>query len=217
MRFEGGRVRGVDTSSRRLDAPVVVNTAGAWGARVAALAGVDLPIDPCRVPVAFFRRRDADTPGHPGVADFVHATYFRSEVGGLVAAGVIDPAEADAKVDPDSFPRKIDLRFQAETGDLVSRRCPALADAASEGGYASLYAITPDWHPIVGEVPAGSGFHVCAGFSGHGFKLGPAVGVMMADLLTEVAEPQFDPVMFRPERWDEEQSVDGGYRFRIVG
>ena len=69
-----------------------------------------------------------------------------------------------------------------------------MAASESTGGYASLYAITPDWHPIVDEVPAGSGFYACSGFSGHGFKLGPAVGVMVADLLTGASAPDREPM-----------------------
>jgi glycine/D-amino acid oxidase-like deaminating enzyme len=215
--FAGERVSGVETSAGRLEAPLVVNTAGAWGARVAAMAGLELPIDACRVQVAFFRRPAAEAQGHPVVADFVHASYFRPDTGGLTLAGLIDPGEADAVVDPDDFARKVDLRFQADVGERLSRRYPAMSASASEGGYASLYAITPDWHPIVDEVPRGGGFYVCSGFSGHGFKLAPAVGVMVADMLTGVSSPEFDPALFRLSRFEEGAPVGGEYEYSIVG
>lgn len=85
------------------------------------------------------------------------------------------------------------------------------------GGYASIYAITPDWYPIVDELIPGSGFFVCSGFSGHGFKLGPAVSVMMADWLTGATDPLFDPSLFRLSRFAENKLVRGQYEYSIVG
>ena len=44
IRTAGGRVEGVDTNRGSVDAPVIVNAAGAWAGRVAALVGLDIPI-----------------------------------------------------------------------------------------------------------------------------------------------------------------------------
>ena len=217
VRFQGDRVLGVDTTEGKLDAGRVINTAGAWGARVAALAGLEVPISPCRIQVAFFRRPVSEQAYHPVVADFSNASYFRPDTGGLTLAGLIDPNEAEDVVDPDAYARKADLRFQAEVGARLSRRYPAMASSDSEGGYASLYAVTPDWHPIIDEVPEKSGFFLCSGFSGHGFKLAPAVGVMVADLLTEQSDAEFDPSLFRFSRYEEAQPVSGDYKYSIVG
>jgi sarcosine oxidase subunit beta len=217
IRFRGGRVSGVDTAEGGLDTPVVLNTAGAWGALVARLAGVHVPIDACRVQVAFFRRPPGHEAEHPVVGDFAHTIYFRSETGGLTLAGLIDPAEAEAVVDPDAYNRRMDAEFVLDVGERLVARYPAMELSESTGGYASLYGITPDWHPVVDEVPAGSGFYVCAGFSGHGFKLGPAVGLMVADLITGVEAPKFDPHLFRLGRFAAGQPVRGQYEYSIVG
>lgn len=217
IRLVKHRVVGVETTGGPLDAPCVLNTAGSWGARVASLAGVGLPIHACRVQVAFFRRPPGHEAEHPVVGDFVHASYFRPETGGLTLAGLIDPAEAQAIVNPDHYAKKVDSEFVWDIGERLVRRYPALEDAESTGGYASLYGITPDWHPVVDEVPPGSGFYVCAGFSGHGFKLGPAVGLMVADLIEGVSEPRFDPHLFRYDRFAEGEPVRGQYEYSIVG
>ena len=147
-------------------------------------------------------------------ADLIH---FRPEVGNLTLAGVIDPAEADAIVDPDLYSKSVDYSFQAAVGEKLCRRLPAMAESGAERGYASLYAITPDWHPIVDELIPDSGFYVCTGFSGHGFKLGPAVGVMVADLLTGESQPEFAPDLFSLDRFAKQQLVQGGYKHSIVG
>ncbi len=217
VHFQGGRVTGVATPQGDFHAPQVVNCAGPWGSRVAAMAGLELPINPCRVQVAFFRRPPGHQAPHPVVADFIHASYFRAETGDLTLVGLIDPAEADNIVDPDRYNEAVDFDFVLDAGERLVRRWPVMEQAESAKGYAGLYAVTPDWHPIVDELPAGSGFYVCAGFSGHGFKLGPAVGLMVADLVTGQEEPTFSPHMFRLGRYAEGQPVRGQYEYSIAG
>ena len=217
LRLERGRVSGVETTAGRFDAPRVVNCTGAWAAGLAATAGIGLPIHSCRVQVAFFRRPAGHEAPHPVVGDFVNAIYFRPETGDLTLVGLIDPGEANAIVPPDRYDERMDPGFVLEVGERLVSRYPAMEDGQSTGGYASLYAITPDWHPIVDEVPAGSGLYVCSGFSGHGFKLGPAVGLMVADLVTGVGEPLFDAGLFRLDRFATGDVVRGQYEYSIVG
>lgn len=215
--FRGGRVVGVETPRGRFEAPLVVNATGAWGAGVARLAGVEAPIDPCRVQVAFFRRPAGNESGHPVVADFLNAIYFRPETGALTLVGLIDPGEAEAIVNPDAFDEQMDRSFVLQAGERLVARYPIMEQGQSTGGYASLYAITPDWHPIIDETPAGSGLYLCSGFSGHGFKLGPAVGRMMADRILAAPDPLFDSHLFRLSRYAQGQPVRGQYEYSIVG
>jgi glycine/D-amino acid oxidase-like deaminating enzyme len=215
--FEGGRVVGVETPTGSFAAPQVLNCAGPWGARVAQMAGLHLPINSCRVQVAFFRRPAGYESDHPVIADFIHAAYFRPETGQLTLAGLVDPAESNAIVNPDCYREQVDGEFVLDAGERLIRRYPPLEMGQHTGGYAGLYAITPDWHPIIDELPAGSGFFTCAGFSGHGFKLGPAVGLMVADLLTGQNQPEFDPYLFRFSRYVEEAPIQGQYEYSIAG
>ena len=217
IRFAGGKVTGVDTSKGQFHAPIVVNCGGPWGARIAAMAGVDAPINPCRVQVSLFRRPPGEPPTHPVIIDFIQAAYFRAETGGQTLAGLVDPAEANAIVDPDRFNENVDFDFVVDTGDRLVKRYPAMERSESTGGFASLYAITPDWHPIIDEAPAGSGCFLCTGFSGHGFKLGPAVGRMLADRVLHAPDPLFDPRPFRLSRYAENAPVRGQYEYSIVG
>ena len=215
--FQGGRVKSVQTPDGAYFAPIVVNATGAWASQVAAFAGLELPISPCRVQVAVFRRPKGQEAQHPVVADFINATYFRSETGLLTLVGLIDPSEANAIVDPDRYNEGLDDDFVLEVGSRLVNRYPAMDDSQFTGGYASLYAITPDWHPVVDQLPEGSGFYTCSGFSGHGFKLGPAVGQMTADLISQTAEPEFDAYRFRLSRFAENDPVRGQYEYSIVG
>lgn len=217
LQFRSDRVESVETSRGRFSAPVVVNCAGPWGGRVARMAGVEVPIDPCRVQVALFRRPSGHEAGHPVVADFTHATYWRPETGGLTLIGLIDPTESENVVDPDSYNQRVDLEFVADVGDRLVRRFPAMEHSQGALGYAALYAITPDWHPVIDQAWQGSGFFLCAGFSGHGFKLGPAVGTMVADLVTGSQTEGLDPALFRLKRFAEGQPVRGRYEYSIAG
>lgn len=215
--FAGGKVQGVVAGDVQFQAPVVLNCTGAWGAQVANFVGIELPVNACRVQVSLFRRPPGHEGSHPVVADFEQAVYFRPETGNLTLVGLIDPAEADAIVEPDHFPEGIDDDFVLESGDRLVACYPAMELSQSMGGYASLYAITPDWHPIIDEIEPGSGFYVCTGFSGHGFKLGPAVGEMVADMIMEEKNPMFDPAMFRYGRFAEDDPIRGKYDYSIVG
>ncbi len=213
----GGRVTGVETAAGRLSAPVVINCAGPWGARVARMAGLEIPVNACRVQVSFFKRPRGEEAPHPVVADFIHASYFRSETGGLTLVGLVDPEEANAVVNPDRYNEGVDTDFILDTGERLIRRYPAMERSDSAGGYAALYDISPDWHPIVDESAPGSGFFICCGSSGHGFKLAPATGRMVAERVLGVSDPLFDASLFRLARFQEGAPVRGQYEYSIAG
>jgi len=91
----------------------------------------------------------------------------------------------------------------------TARAIPALADARFSRGYAGAFDITPDWMPILDESPL-RGFWIAAGMSGHGFKLSPAVGEMMAALVTG-ARPPVSPTPFRLDRFDSTVTSSTGF------
>ncbi len=217
LRLRSGKAQGVTTSSGTFEAPVVINCAGPWGARVSRWVGIEVPIKSCRVQVAFFRRPDGYVDEHPVVADFTTASYWRPETGGLTLVGLIDPSELNHVVDPDAYNENVGLDFMADAGDRLVRRFPAMENSASASGYAGLYAITPDWHPVIDELIEGSGFYICSGFSGHGFKLGPAVGLLVADMISGQSTAGMDRRLFRLTRFQEDDLVRGRYEYSIAG
>ena len=217
VRMAADKVVGVDTPGDRFDAPLVVNCAGPWGAHVAAMTGVKVPINACRTQVALFGYPQGHNACSVIVGDFILGTYSRPETGNLTLAGLIDPSESNAVVDPDDYNELHDDEFVLELGERLMRRCPPMKKSHSTGGFAALYAITPDWHPIVDELVPVSGLYICAGFSGHGFKLAPAVGLMVADMLTGTSDPEFDPHLFRAARYAENDPVRGKYQYTIAG
>lgn len=216
IRFTGARIEGVETAAGFVPAGAVVNCAGPWGARVASLAGLEVPVEACRAQVSVYGRPEGHRGPHPVVLDFAHASYFRPETGDLMLVGLIDPSEAEDVVDPDHYPEHTDRGFDEMVGERWARRFPAAEAAELRRGYAGLYEITPDWHPIMDEVPEGSGHFLCTGFSGHGFKLAPAVGLMTAQMVLGEL-PLFDPSPFRLSRFAEGDPVRGRYAYSITG
>ena len=210
---ERGRVLGVETESETIHAPVVINAAGPWAAKLTAQLGTLTPAQPSRHQVAVFQQpADSALAGHPFVADFVNHFYTRGETGALTLAGSLDPREAkDVVADPDRYNETVSMDFNAEMAELTLGRLPAMAEARVGKGWVGLYTVTPDWHPIIGPLPGTEGLILAYGFSGSGFKMGPVVGEMLADLALGERECPLDPAPFRLERFAAGETFSGGY------
>ena len=206
----GDRVTGVMTSRGPVHAPRVVNAAGLWGARVSAMVGVELPISVCRHKISIVSWPQAAIGPHPMVYDFVTNIYTRPELGEHILVGGLEPEEALDLADPDHYKEGVSLDESTDALARVSRRFPVLENGHIARGYAGCFDVTPDWHPILDRVgPEGS--YVAAGFSGHGFKLCPAVGHMMAALIAEGPAAHPDLAAFRLSRFAEGKPIRGTY------
>ncbi len=214
---ERGRVMGVDTDRGTFQAAVVVVAAGPWTPLITETAGIELPIKASRHQVATYRR-PGEFEHHMVFAGFADEVYIRPETGQLMLVGSIEPEEASNEVpDPDRFNERVDFDIVADFSDRVARRYPVMEQGTTAGGWASLYDITPDWHSIMDALPGAKGLYCVAGTSGHGFKLGPAVGEMMADLIINGEQPEADINMFSVSRFDAGKEVVGKYEYSIVG
>jgi sarcosine oxidase subunit beta len=203
MQLSNGRVTGVATPAGTIETRTVVLAAGPWAARLAATAGVQLPVQPCRTQVALFRRPCEFGPSRLVYGDFRQQVYFKPIPGDGLHVGNIDPREERAVVDPDDYNEVADREFVCEMRDKLSHRYLAMRRCVSRGGYGALYAVTPDWHPIVDRVPGIEGAYCAAGFSGHGFKMSPAVATLMAELMLDGAARTFDIRPLRATRFAE--------------
>lgn len=217
IRFEGGRVVEVETDGGRYAADRVINCAGPWAARVARMVQLTVSVNASRAQVAMFKRPPGPVEPHPIVIDLALGSYFRPETGDLMLVGSIDPSEGRDLVDPDQYPEDAEDAFVLDIGEKWVQRCPGMDAAEVRRGYSGLYAVTPDWHPIIDDVPEGSGHYLCVGFSGHGFKLAPAVGVMTADLVLGESRPGYDVSAFRHGRFASGDELSGRYEFSITG
>jgi sarcosine oxidase subunit beta len=190
-----GRVTGVTTPRGEVATPIVINAAGLWSPAVANMVGLELPIVIGRHPVFIVERDPSFGPPHLVYLDLAGGSYVRPETGGLTLTGSLTDDEAQHPMDPESLGAEVGLDEAAPLLERTSRAVPRLADARWKHGYAGAFDITPDWMPILDESPL-PGFWIATGMSGHGFKLAPAVGEMMAALITR-AEPPVSAAPFR--------------------
>ena len=202
VRVEGGRVAGVDTPLGPIDTPVIVNADGAWVNKVAALSGDRFPAEAIREQDTVF---ETGGPGGGRIAVVVYDAptklYYRPEGENLLLIGRdnIDPEY----VDPDDFNPKEDMDFVLDVVERMTRRWPGFESARIYRGWGCLYCITPDWMPIMDRHPSAEGYFICTGMSGHGFKLSPAVGEMMAEFIMTGACPRPDIGDYRLARFAE--------------
>ena len=194
----------------RLGAERVLIAAGPWTKPLAAQVGADLPLTVERHIVATFAwGDDVRVPAH---CDLPNGYYFRPEGDELFLMG---PLHAEPQVDPDAFDEHLGPDESHTLGAAAVRRVPGLEHATARGGWASLYDVSPDWQPVIGEIA--QGVFVDAGTSGHGFKLAPALGRHLADL---VAGAGTDPGLeqFHPRRFDGDHALAAGFGdARILG
>ncbi|AZO53526.1 MULTISPECIES: FAD-binding oxidoreductase [unclassified Mesorhizobium] len=78
---------------------------------------------------------------------------------------------------------------------------PALRQTRIEAVWAGYIDSTPDGVPAIGAIHSVPGFFLAAGFSGHGFGIGPGAGHLVADLVTG-SEPIVDATSYDPRRFD---------------
>src|SRR5271169_5248499 len=175
---DGSGITGVETTRGPVSTRVLVNAAGAWAAQVAALAGVDLPVQPMRRMLVPTEPFDDFPHTAPMIVDMSNGFHFRPEARGFLLAWN-DPEESPGyKTDFEpSFIEKILTR--------AAHRVPVFENVAvnPKRAWAGLYEMTPDHHPILGESPEVPGFFFANGFSGHGVMHSPATGKILSDLI----------------------------------
>jgi FAD-dependent oxidoreductase domain-containing protein 1 len=199
----GGRVSGVRLASgAHIAAPVIVNAAGASAGRVAALAGLTVPVEPvrqllfrCTLPYAWPAR-------FPMVIDpgGVHWRHDDARAAGgpdriiLAFTKWDEPAGENFTCD--------EARWENEFYPALVRRLPAAAEVSDVHGWAGLYEMTPDHNPVLGEHPSLGGLIFASGFSGHGLMMSPATGLVVSELVRLGESRTFDIAPFAVDRFE---------------
>jgi glycine/D-amino acid oxidase-like deaminating enzyme len=116
-------------------------------------------------------------------------------------------------IDPDNFPQRPSDESLEEIIERACRRVPKLAGAEVMRGVTGVYDMTPDSRPLLGEIPGIRGLYVCAGFSGMGFKISPAIGLVMSELVLDGEGKSVDIRGFRPGRFAEQKPINAEYEY----
>ena len=198
IRLEGDRVAAVETEEGPIETPVVVNAAGPWGRQVGGWVGLNDSI-------RWSRETDlvlglpSDFGAFPVISDPSLRLYFRPYDGNNLLAGLGYPKQVEP-LDIDGYDQGLDPESRRRIMEPLLDRVPALRYADYVHGWASIYTITDDWHPLVGPEPGLQGYYACYGGSGHSFKLGPAIGEALADVIAGDT-PAIDIRQLRPSRF----------------
>lgn len=199
---------GVETDEGTIQADYVVNAAGAWAARVGEMAGLDIPISPKRRQLMVVDPEIPIDTDVPFTIDTDRGVHFRPErEGSAVVGGHF--ATTDPDEDPDHTKRKMDLDWAATTIEEASNCANYFGpESRVKRGWAGLYAVTPDHHPIIEETV--DGFVNAVGFSGHGFMQAPATGQIVAEIIADGAPSLVDVSDLTADRFDRGVRLEEG-------
>jgi sarcosine oxidase subunit beta len=217
IEIERGRVAGATTNQGRISSKTVVLCAGPWARALAARAGIDLPLTVIRPQIGFFRRPgDFGSTTHPVLGDLTHGFYCRPEAGERTLVGALDTGQDEVIADPDSYDEGVSDAFLQWARNAIANRVPAMKRSFGRGGYSGLYTLSPDSHPLLGEVAGIGGLYLAVGFSGHGFKLSPSVGRGLTELITTGAYQTLDLAPLRPTRFAENAPIRSAYEYGLL-
>jgi glycine/D-amino acid oxidase-like deaminating enzyme len=220
---EGVRVTAVEpglvrTEAGEVAAGSVVVAAGPWTPALLAPLGYEAPIRATREQIGRFRLPDGFGSAPPAVADFSGPQmYLRPAEPGFLEVGSLDPRLSEEAVDADSIPAGADAGRLSLYRASVERRLAGAAGGHWRGSWSGVYDVTPDWEPVIGAVPGAAGVLVAAGFSGHGFKLAPAVGQAAAELVCDGRATSFDLGLLDPLRFERGELVGARYGYSVLG
>jgi sarcosine oxidase subunit beta len=218
--LDGDRVTGVRLSDgTEVAAGTVVVATGVWTKPLLARYDIEVPIRVVReqlVMIAPGVPKDAIS-RLPVFSDLVSLQYIRPEPNGELLFGNSDLSHVE-DADPDDYLNRAGEDFIDVTVDRVGSRFPGFADAAITGSYAGCYDVTPDWNPVISRTEL-DGLVVAAGFSGHGFKIAPAVGKLVADLVVDgrSSDPRIPETDFRLSRFAEGELLKTPYPYVGAG
>jgi sarcosine oxidase, subunit beta len=218
--LDGDRVTGVRLSDgTQVDASTVVVATGVWTKPLLARYGIDVPIRVVREQLVMIAPGvDKDAVCRlPVFSDLVSLQYIRPEPNGELLFGNSDLSHVQ-DADPDAYLNRAGDDFIDVTVERVGNRFPGFADAAITSSYAGCYDVTPDWNPVISRTGL-DGLVVAAGFSGHGFKIAPAVGQLVADLVIDghSADPRIPETDFRLSRFAEGELLKTPYPYVGAG
>ena len=208
--IEAGRIRGVQTDHGELHAPVVIVATGPWTRPLFLSTGFDPPIESELHQVAILKNAPTMKPGAACI-DSVTATYFRSDASDKFLVGDF---YGKRPIDPDNFPQRPSETDLEDIIERAARRLPKLESAEVMRGVTGVYDVTPDSRPLLGQVPGVEALYLCAGFSGMGFKISPAIGLVMSELILDGKATTVDITPFRPERFQQGHPIKADHEYK---
>ena len=201
----GGKVTGLQTSRGNFSAPIIINAAGAWAGKVSELFGVSIPLGTWTHDVVHIRR-PAQIADHLTVIDNSLNMYFRPDSGNLTLVALEDDSRLDEPAEEDLG--YVAKDFVERAIDRICKRIPEMEQGSLHSSHVGRDGLTPDQRAIIGAAGP-QGYFLATGFSGTGFKLSPAVGLCMSELIVDGRSKTVDISGFDPMRFERGQHLKG--------
>jgi sarcosine oxidase subunit beta len=174
------------------------------------MVDLELPVDTWRHDTMFVQRPPELNLEHPTVIDNAKSMYFRPETGGLTLVGLED--DNPLGLDPGGYVERAQKGFVERAIERICQRIPAMETAALHSDHGGFDGITPDQRAILGQ-DGPEGFYLVCGFSGTGFKIAPAVGACMTELILDGEAVTLDISPFAPQRFAEGKYLKGDHAY----
>ena len=210
IKLRDGHISAVVTDQGEISTPIAVNAAGPWAKAVGRWVGLDLPLEITQEPEAVVRLPTDMPPLRHAVSNMVDRIYWRPERHRMLLVGTGHPKENEL-ADPNDYPRDIGRDFVEDIAQRLSHRLPAMEPAMFVKGWTGLYTLTPDWNMIVDKSPDVEGLYLAVGGSGHSFKLAPAIGLCLAELILDGRASTVDITPLRATRFEENDPLHSTY------
>ena len=221
VKVQDGRAVGVETDSGDIDSPIVILATGSWTAPLAQTAGVDVPIKGGRLSAGLLERpADLAITDHMAITDSVAGGYWRPDLPGMTMIGITFP-EQDYHwpEDPDTHNTLILQEEMLRAARSIAHRFPGMDRAGWARTWTCVDGFTPDHQMILGETDEVPGLWIAAGGNGHGFKTGPATGILMAEqvidgevkIIKDMSEFRYD--RFGDDPWE---GLEGNFTGRFA-
>ena len=216
FKVEGNSIKEVITNRGSFRARYVINATGVWTLDLASKLNIKLPITLVRDDILVLERKGDIIGEHPVWADLKLGFYMRAEGKTKTLMGALDATDTKG-IPPDRLGYTIPLETIDRYSKMVITRFPEFQHAKATGGWPGYYDITPDWQPIVGFDLKYENLIHCVGLSGHGFKLSPAFGDIVSDLIISGVSKRFNINVFNPLRFEKGISEESVYKYKIIG
>jgi sarcosine oxidase subunit beta len=177
---DGGRVTGVETSQGRFHAGTVVSTQNIWARDIERWTGIASPVAAERHTVLALQGPQPYTFQMPVYKDLGSPGMLYCRSYGGTQMLVSEGGAGETLPAPDNQQGPVPMDYVAEVGAQVAERFPSFETAGLASSWTGVYDVTPDWNPVLGRLPGMQGLVVGYGFSGHGFKLSPGIGRVLA-------------------------------------
>ncbi|HZV79066.1 MAG TPA: FAD-binding oxidoreductase [Candidatus Binatus sp.] len=219
--IDDGQVTGVSTTRGKIDAPVVVDAAGAWTRELAERSGIQVPLVPTRQQLIITEPVDGVQADLPMIRIMDAAVYVRPCQGGLLW-GVYEEKPrffSDMRRLSDVKDMPLDVEVLRSAATEVRQQLPALQNARIREFRGGIPTMTADGQHILGPAPATKGFYFASGCNVAGLSISPTLGELLADWIYNGVAPidltAMSVARFKDSSWNEEQlQEDAAWQYR---